>query len=350
MSSNIQNDLFRSAGVTATRTAASRQRGSGSIRRLLLRSAVGVVCGAVALVAWGTLYEAASSAGDASTYPATGRWVEVDGHDLYLECRGEGSPTVVMDAGLGGSSLDWSLVQSDIAAKTRVCSYDRAGMGRSESGPLPRTPARLAGELHTLLEKGGLPGPYVLVGHSLAGKTIRLFAAAHPDEMAGLVLVDARSEYVDGLLPASEAGTFGAALQAQGLLYSVARRIGLARAFAITLVGEDAVPPAIATQMVLQKTEPGAIEATTAEGLARTADDVTLATAMLGSLPLVVIAADASLADLPNWREAQERMAGLSTRGRLVVAAQSSHDVQLNQPTVVVDAIGSVVADVRNGF
>ena len=318
--------------------------------RLMFRSAVATVAVVAALAGWGAAYEAISSVSDAATFPATGRRVDIGGYSLYLDCRGEGAPTIVMDAGLGGTSPDWSLVQPALAATSRVCTYDRAGMGRSQSSPLPRTPAQLADELHTLLVQGGVPGPYVLVGHSLAGKTIRLFAAEHPGEVAGMVLVDARSEYVDARVPQDEADAFGAALETQGLLLTVARRLGLARAFAPALVGGDPLPATTATEMVLQQTTPEAIAATTAEGMARAADDAALTGSSLGALPLVVIAADASLAELPNWQAAQEQMVALSSRGRLVVAAHSAHDVPVEKPAIVIDAVRAVVSDIRAGL
>jgi pimeloyl-ACP methyl ester carboxylesterase len=330
--------------------AAPARRRKRGLSRLLFRSAVATVAAAAALAGCGAAYEAISSTYDAVTYPATGRLLDIGGYSLYLDCRGEGFPTIVMDAGLGGSSLNWSLVQPALAATSHVCTYDRAGMGRSESSPLPRTPARLADELHTLLARAGVPGPYLLVGHSLAGKTVRLFAGAHPDEVAGMVLVDARSEYVDARVPQAEADAFGAALETQGLLYRIARASGLARAFATALIGAAVLPTATATEMVLQQTTPEAIAATTAEGMARAADDAALAGTSLGALPLVVIAADASLSELPKWQVAQVQMAALSSRGRLVVAGHSGHDVPIERPAVVIDAVRTVVSDIRSGF
>jgi pimeloyl-ACP methyl ester carboxylesterase len=317
------------------------------VLRALIVTAVGVVALIAAAAAVGTTYEAIAASGDHLAYPPSGRLVDVGGYRLHLDCRGQGSPTVVMDAGLGGSSLDWSLVQPDVAETTRVCTYDRAGMGWSDVGPMPRSPAHLAEELHTLLANAGIDGPLVLVAHSLAGKNVRMFAAAYPDQVAGMVLVDARSEHVDALVPKAEADAFRAALQMQGALYSIERRIGLARALAVSLIGEDLIPPATATQMVLLQTQPNAIDETTAEGMARTADDPALAGFTLGSMPLVVIAAAASLRDLPNWQMAQEQMAKLSTDGRLVVAAHSGHFVHAEEPAIVSAAIADVVSNVR---
>ena len=149
-----------------------------------------------------------------------------------------GSPTVVIEAGLGDWSATWnSWVQPEAAKTTRVCTYDRAGAGWSEPGSGPATVEQFAEELHTLLQNAGIPGPYVLVGHSLAGKNVRLFTLQHPAEVAGLVLVDTRSEYVDAHISAAEADGFPGELQAQGTQYALARRLGIARLFGATLLG-----------------------------------------------------------------------------------------------------------------
>ena len=336
-------ELRSSRQLTLAQTGRRKTRHLGLIAKVT-GGAVGLL--AVAATS-GAAFEWIASTNDATAYPATGHLVDVGGHNMYLACSGEGSPTVVLDAGLGGSSLDWSLVQPDLAKTTRVCSFDRAGMGRSERVSSPRSPVYLAEELHDLLIKAGVPGPFVLVAHSLSGKNARLFAAAYPTEVAGMVLIDARSEYVDARLPKAEAEHFGFALRLQGAVFSIGRRLGLARAFARTLVGEVGLPDEIATQMVLQQTQPSAIDETIAEGDARSADDAALAGALLGRMPLVVIASGESLANLPNWRQAQEQMTALSTRGRLVVAEHSSHFVQGDQPSLVIDAVRDTVSDVR---
>lgn len=329
--------------VSSTPVRRARRRWPSTILRL-----AGGTLGVLALVAAaGAAYEAIAGAGDASAYPPAGRLVDVGGYKLHLDCRGEASPTVVLEAGLGASSLDWSLVQPELARTTRVCSYDRAGMGWSEPGPAPRSPAHIADELHQLLQNGGVAGPYILVGHSLGGKNIRMFAEAYPSEVAGMVLVDARSERVES--PADMAG-FAQALEGQAMQYSLARRFGIARLFGAGLIGEPLVPAALATEMVLAQTQPTAIAETTAEGLARSVDDEVLASTKLGSLPLVVVAAGDTMRNLPNWPEAQSAMAKLSTRGQLIIAQNSSHAIQIAQPNVILSAIHDVIGKVRSGL
>lgn len=119
-----------------------------------------------------------------------GKLVDVGSHRLHIFCMGQGGPTVVMDSGLGGVSIEWTGVQRLLSQHVRVCTYDRAGYGWSEPGPLPRTSSRIADELFALLEKAEIGGPYILVGHSFGGYTMQLFASRYPAATAGLVLVD----------------------------------------------------------------------------------------------------------------------------------------------------------------
>ena len=296
------------------------------------------------VAATGATYEGIADAKDHSAQAMTGRLVDVGGYRLHLDCRGQGTPTVIMDAGLGGSSLDWSLVQPELASVTQVCSYDRAGMGFSDLGPQPRSPSHMAEELHRLLENGGVSGPYVLVAHSLAGKTARMFAAAHPEEVAGVVMVDARGEMLD-----TEADTamFREALRSEATTYAIARRLGIARLFGSRLIDYPMVEPALATQIVLAKTNVGAIQTMVDEGMARSDSDATLASGTLGQTPLVVIAAEDSMRSIPSWQEAQLAMTELSTHGRLIVAEHSDHYIQLAQPGIVLEAVKDVLDEAR---
>jgi pimeloyl-ACP methyl ester carboxylesterase len=119
-----------------------------------------------------------------------GGHIDVGGYSLHIYCVGQGSPTVVLDGGSGEMSADWVLVQREVSDTTRVCAYDRAGMGWSETGPEPRDAKQISNELHALLEGANIDGPYVLVGHSFGGLYMQTYAARYPDEVAGVVLVD----------------------------------------------------------------------------------------------------------------------------------------------------------------
>jgi pimeloyl-ACP methyl ester carboxylesterase len=321
--------------------------GSKRIRRILL--GLGVVLALIAgLALAGAGYEAIAARGDAQAYPPPGRLIDVGGYSLHIQCVGTGSPTVVLDAGLGGTSLDWSLVQTQSGQMTRVCAYDRAGMGWSESGPTPRTPAQIAGELHTLLGNAGIAGPYILVGHSLAGKNVRMFALQHPDEVTGMVLVDARSEYVDEHTSPAEVQAFQQAVAVEGNLYRLARRLGLARLFGASLEGAEAMTDETRLQMALFASGERGLDATFAEALDRATDDSQLQAApSLGDLPLIVLAAGESMEQIPYWPEAQRQQAALSTNGHLIVVEGSGHAIHAEQPALVVDALQQVVDEAR---
>ena len=164
-------------------------------------------------------------------YSPPGRLIAVDGHHLYLYCTGRGTPAVVFDSALGGSCLSWTWVQPQVAVFTQACSYDRAGFGWSDAGPLPRTADRLATELHALLTKAEIAAPYVLVGHSYGGLVTRLFAAKYRDQVAGLVLVDAAlpEEWLDLTEEQQRRIATGAWLCRRGATLA---RLGIAQAIA----------------------------------------------------------------------------------------------------------------------
>ena len=155
-----------------------------------------IACLAFVLLALliGTGYQHWAQRRDLRTHPAPGQLVDVAGHRLHLWCIGEGAPVVVLETGAGGSSLQWNRVQPEVARATRVCAYDRAGLGWSDLGPTPRTAARIVDELHILLETAGVPGPYVLTGHSGGGLYARLYVSTYPTDVAGMVLVEASHE------------------------------------------------------------------------------------------------------------------------------------------------------------
>ena len=338
--------------TTLTTTTTSAPVRTGGMGRRILRGfarGLGVIAALmIGLGLAGAGYEAIAARGDATAYPPTGQMVDVGGYKLHIRCVGAGSPTVVLDAGLGGTSLDWSLVQAEIGQTTRVCAYDRAGMGWSESGPQPRTPEQNARELHTLLANAGLEGPYVLVGHSLAGKNVRMFALLYPDQVAGMVLVDARSEYVDARTSPADAKAFKNLYAGLANVYKVARGLGVMRLIGASVVGDAALSAETRAAIAMVAYAPRSQDAGTAEAFAREASDAQLAAApSLGDRPLIVLASEQNMTGDPNWPEAQRLMAALSTHSQLIVPAGSGHYIHWDHPAVVIDAVRQVVGQVR---
>jgi pimeloyl-ACP methyl ester carboxylesterase len=151
---------------------------------------IGILAAAAAL---GAIGQALATRRDARRYPPPGRLVDIGGHSLHVLEMGQGStnaPTILLEAGLMSTVLSWTGLQARLAQSFRVVSYDRAGLGWSDLGPMPRTADRIVSELHTLLDRAKIPAPYVLVGHSFGGLTMPLFAARYPNEVAGMVLID----------------------------------------------------------------------------------------------------------------------------------------------------------------
>jgi pimeloyl-ACP methyl ester carboxylesterase len=147
----------------------------------------------VIAISLGVIYQSVGTRRDATRYPAPGRMVDLGSHRLHLLESGlasGGRPTILLEAGLMSTVLSWSNLQQELSRSFHTVSYDRAGLGWSELGPMPRTADRLVDELHSLLRRAAIPPPYVLVGHSFGGLTMPLFAARFPDEVAGMVLVD----------------------------------------------------------------------------------------------------------------------------------------------------------------
>jgi pimeloyl-ACP methyl ester carboxylesterase len=302
--------------------------------------------------------------------------IDVGGFRLHLQASGAGQPTVVLDAALAGSTISWTYVQPAVAALTRACAYDRAGLGRSDAGPLPRTAGRMADELRTLLDRAGERPPYLLVGHSFGGLVARIVAARFPESVAGLLLVDpAHPE--DWVTPAPKEQARidrGVALCRQGALacrLGVAHvvsalvgagSVGLARAvvdlFTRGGVRADAdwllaplwkLPPQSRRGLRSVWTRASFFEALGSQiaSTAVSASEVLEASRDgYGDLPLTTI----SLTDPdPHRVRRQEALAALSTRGRHVIASSSGHWIPLDQPDVVVSEVRRLLSEIASG-
>lgn len=175
--------------ITATETINRPQPKTQSRNRLLLWGGR-LLLTFLLLALVGASYQALATARDARTFPPPGQLVDVGGYKLHLYCMGEGAPTVILESGQANSVSVWAWVQPAVAKTTRVCAYDRAGVGWSESSPQSRNAQHMATELHTLLTNAGIAAPYVLVGHSFGGLVTHVYSAQYPTELAGLVWLD----------------------------------------------------------------------------------------------------------------------------------------------------------------
>ena len=200
------------------------------------------VLAVLGLAAIGGGYETVREAADATAYPIPGRLIDVGGHRLHLHCTGSGSPTVILEPGAGDFSSAMGWITPAVAEDTRVCVYDRAGRGWSEPADGPQDGTQIASDLHTLLQRGNVPGPYVPAGHSFGGLYVLTYAARYPDEVAGMVLVDSTN-------PASKPPAQGAstddtdsydAMGRISALGAASARVGLARL--VGYFGYDSLP------------------------------------------------------------------------------------------------------------
>ena len=312
--------------------------------------------------------------GDMTAPPLPGRLVSLGTHRLHVHCLGTGSPPVVFDAALGGSSLSWTFIQPAVAGFTAACTYDRAGFGWSDAGPMPRTVGRIAAELHGLLRAAEVPPPYVLVGHSFGGLSIRAYASSHPEDVAGLVFVDPAHpedwrqpsdddrERLQRGVALCRRGVFAAKLGIASLVARLASAgaLDLARSIAAavsrrTLHRQDEqilapvtkLPTEVRAVLRWMWTQPRYFEAlgSQIEHICSSASETDLLPDY-GSRPLVTISAtDVS----PARRALQEALARRSSRGRHVTAVDSGHWIPIDEPQLVVESIREVVMAVRAG-
>jgi pimeloyl-ACP methyl ester carboxylesterase len=295
--------------------------------------ALGVLIAVTALI--GVTYQWLATRKDLAATPPPGHLVDIGGYRLHLWCTGDGLPAVILDNGLGGSSAGWGLVQPDVARFTRVCSYDRAGMGYSDPGPSPRTARRIATELAELLTRGGVTGPVVLVGASIAGFDVRVFASDHPERAAGLVLVDASHEDQAHEVPQ------------MARYVPLLSTIGVFRLFGVSFDQRiESLPPSVRRFARATRFRAAGYQAAADEiiHIRESAEEVRSSRRKL-TIPLLVVTGGRG-ADA-GWRQLQRDQASLSERGCLTIAEQSGHVVAIDQPEAVVDAIRTVVEIAR---
>jgi pimeloyl-ACP methyl ester carboxylesterase len=217
--------------ILSPTTAQSTPQPARLGRRLLgwlKRILIGLVITPVALAVGGTTYQAIATVRDARAFPPPGQLVDVGGYKLHIRCLGAGSPTVILLDGLPSMSAVWANVQPTVVHTTRVCAYDRAGGGWSDPGPQPRDAQQIATELHTLLAKAEIAGPYVLVGQSFGGLYARMYADLYPGEVSGMVLVDASHPEMWDRFPAQITAALRPPLW-QANLMRLAMHLGLLR-------------------------------------------------------------------------------------------------------------------------
>jgi pimeloyl-ACP methyl ester carboxylesterase len=317
----------------------------------------------------GALYQFIGSRRGARTHRPPGMMVDVSGQRLHVVCAGSGKPAVLFEAGIAASSLSWTRVLRDVAAFTRGCAYDRAGLGWSDPSRGRRTPARMLAELGGVLERGATAGPYVFVGHSFGAFLVCAYASRHPSEVAGLVLLDPPSEWheitreqtrllwggiqlsrIGGVL--ARLGIVRACLAlltggAPGVPRNFVRIFGPTAARTLErLVGEvRKLPPDVHPMVQELWCQPKCFRAM-ADHLSALEETAAMAAGLtsLADVPLVIV----SSGDQPADTIAKHRaLARLSPQGHHVIAAKSGHWIQFDEPDLVVETIRDVVDRTR---
>jgi len=307
----------------------------------------------------GASYQAIGTYFDAERSPEAGRLVSAGAYRLELNCTGRGSPTVILEAGLGDLGVKWKRVQPEIAKHSRVCSYDRAGYGGSDSGTMPRTSRQIVTELHALLQNAGEKPPFVLVGHSFGGYNVRLYDSQYPNQVVGVVLVDSTQEDQYALLPPGWKEIGAEQLrryQNQARWAPLFIDLGVARAIlrVRTLRGssgglnEDSYLILQSKYLKARASELESIE--TSAQQAHGAEGV-------GDKPLIVLTAAKNSDEILRrglgerdfdafqriWvDDLQMRLVRLSTRGERIIVPDSGHDIPSERPDAIVSAVEKV--------
>lgn len=328
---------------------------------LWLVALIGILIGLLGL---GAIYQALATHRDRQRFLPPGKFIEINGKNWHYQMMGEGYPTVIFDSGSGGTHLDWQVVQPEVAKFTRSLTYDRAGYGWSDSSSEPRTAEQAVCELRQLLKKAEIEPPYILVGMSLGGLFTRLFAYHYPEEVAGMVLVDVAHERMYEDFPAEWVELNKRLERVLIHVLPITGRIGLFR----LLVTFDSLPMAAG---LFQRFPPSirplakAMYSHTQFGKAFAQESAAVSVSMnqveqarmtkpFPNIPLIVLSAgktdfDITQEVLEKLQKLHAELANESPQGVHIIAHESGHVIQLDDPKLVTDTIRQVVEKVRYG-
>ena len=326
-----------------------------------LRLAAGIVVFAIGLgLAALAQSETRRTARNAARFPAPGLMADIGGRRLHYLCSGEGSPTVIFENSSFGSATSFDAVRNIVSRHTRACAYDRTGMGWSDPGPSVLSAGMLADDLHRLLDQAGVPPPYILVPASVGGLTAELFARRYPEEVAGLVFVDAGHSGALELVGAIPGGLeFQDWVRRVTCLAPTAERFGLIEWLDPLHLRRQPGAGAERSRALIYRRAPLATLCAMQRGRATTVEAFRAAPELRPDLPLVVLTHDTPAQLLPPivpihpvkfeplWQFMQQRLARRSSRGTWQVVPGSGHLIFSSHPQVVADAILSMLSGLR---
>jgi pimeloyl-ACP methyl ester carboxylesterase len=312
----------------------------------------------------GGVYQEMSESSDLAELPAPGRLIAVGGNLMHIDCRGEGSPTVVLELGVGSAAVSWLDIHRQLARITCTCAYDRSGLGCSEAADVSRDAEDVAQRLHSLLEGAGIEDQLLLVGWSAGGVYVREYYRQLPGQVAAMLLVDSSHEQQANRLPPAEAETNESAmLRIASLLapFGLVRLSGIMDRRVDESKASEEAKARLRVLYLLSHTLHTVIEESDAFD-----DDIDSNTppGPLGDLPLIVLSrgtpeqptgpessAEASESMKARWEvrnELQRELAALSTNGRQIIATESGHHIYADQPQLVLDSVRELVGIVRS--
>jgi pimeloyl-ACP methyl ester carboxylesterase len=326
--------------ASTLRILSLRRKIYGRKRRLTERTILSLVVPAAIVVAGNSGYDAIAHIG----HSPPGRMYLVDGHNMRIDCMGSGTPTIVLEAGLGNDGLIWGYVQPILAKTTRVCSYDRAGFGWSDPLPPPRTAGNIAAELHGLLIAARVGDPIVLMGHSIGGLYIRDYASRYPASVVGLIFVDASTPSQNRERAWKSVSVSKSPLPPEPFLERAVFDLGIQHLF-------GACPgsfPGFGFRTAMPRLEGLChehLEAYASEK--RNLDHASIEAARDGSygaLPILIFSRFTGNAD---WNQKQEDLKGLSTRSSRIIARDSGHYIQLERSELIESEVSLYIEQLR---
>ncbi|MEO8050527.1 MAG: alpha/beta hydrolase [Acidobacteriota bacterium] len=326
----------------------------------------------VVLACLGAVYQIIGNWRDARRFRQRGRTVQAGQLKMNIDCTGSGSPTVILEQGGGMPGIGWMKIQPKVAEFTRVCSYDRAGYGWSEPGPMPRTVPRMAKELKTLLDASGEKGPYVMAAASLGGPIVRLYTGIYPNDVVGVVLVDASHEDQLKRVKSVQPPELIAENNRENASYERWERIrspfmlhlGIERLMVHHTKQSALMPQEFWEAYLYLSQRPVFKETTSSEIQSLPESSSALRAVNLGDRPLIVLTGG-KMTFTPQpfltgeiedkirnvWiHELQAEQARLSTRGKQIIVPDSGHVIMFERPDAVISAIHEVWADAKNNY
>jgi len=316
----------------------------------------------IVIITGGIIYQEISESRDLARFPAPGRLVDVDGRFMHIHCRGQGSPTVVLELGIGSVSATWDEMHQRLAAVTRVCAYDRAGLGYSEPFDHPRRATDVANLLHELLQRAGIRDDLILVGWSAGGVYIREFHQQFPEQVSAMLFVDSSHEQQANRMPQMP----GSDSNSTPRIAKYLAPIGLIRMSGILdrRVDSSSASEELKPRLKALYNQSHALATVLKESDAFDLDiDASQPPAPIGDLPLIVLTRGKPV-ELPEGsppnttlellqqerkarNELQQELTALSNRGKQIIAEESGHHIYLDQPELLIESVTELVSLAR---